>query len=137
MALLKDEPAADEVADLLREGVAMPAVNLCEALDVLGRVDRVEPARLRELVEPLLIGPVTVTQTTARHAWRAAELRRRRYHRTRSPLSLADCLALATVGGEDVVATADPPMLEAARAEGIATHPLPDTGGRRWSAPSA
>jgi PIN domain nuclease of toxin-antitoxin system len=40
IALLRDEPAADEVETILRRGeAAMSAVNLAEALDVLQRVD--------------------------------------------------------------------------------------------------
>jgi len=105
-------------------------VNLAEALDVLGRVDDVPEERLRGLVEPLLVGPVTVTSVTARHAWRAAEIRRRHYHARRCPLSLADCFLLsaasATSGG---LATADPDVLRVARDEGIAVRVLPGAEG--------
>lgn len=133
MALLADEPAADEVEELLREGVEMAAVNLAEALDVLGRVEGVSTERLRGAVDPLLAGPVTVISVTARHAFRAAEIRLRHYHRRRSPLSLADCLALAACGRGRVLATADPDLAAAAHMEGIRVMALPDRRGERPS----
>ena len=68
VAFLKDEPAAGEVEGLLRGGVGMTAVNLAEALDLLGRVQGVPPERLRELVEPLLGGPIRLVSPTARQA---------------------------------------------------------------------
>jgi predicted nucleic acid-binding protein len=136
VALLADEPAAAEVQDLLREGVEMAAVNLAEALDVLGRVEGIPAERLRAVVAPLLAGPVTVVSVNARHAFRAAEIRHRHYHRRRSPLSLADCLALAACGRGRILATADPDMAAAARAEGIRVIGLPDRRGERPSAPS-
>ncbi|MDX6646841.1 MAG: ribonuclease VapC [Miltoncostaeaceae bacterium] len=129
MALLKDEPAAPEVEELLRGGVGMAAVNLAEAIDVLGRVDGVPPERLRELIEPLLVGPITVLSVTARQAWRAAELRRRHYHRRSCPLSLADCLLLAACAGEYELATADPDLLAVAALEGLAVRRLTDARG--------
>jgi rRNA-processing protein FCF1 len=56
----------------------------------------------------------------------------RRYHRTRAPLSLADCLLLAAArGAQAIVATADRPLAGAARAEGIEVAALPDSRGRR------
>lgn len=126
---MKDEPAAGEVEGLVRQGVGMAAVNLAEALDVLGRHDGVPPARLRELVQPLLVGPITVLSVTARHAWRAAELRRRHYHRRTCPVSLADCFLLAVCSGEHELATADPDVLRVAEAEGVAARGLRDSAG--------
>ena len=133
VALIGDELAADEVAQLLRgeEGVEMASVNLAEALDVLARVHEVPDERLREVIDPLLAGPITPLSVTARHAFRAAELRRRHYHRRDSPLSLADCLALAVCGRGRRFATADPDLARAARVEGIGLIALPDSQGRR------
>ena len=47
-----------------------------------------------------------------------------------SPLSLADCVLLAAASGASL-ATADPPLARAARAERIEVHPLQDSRGRR------
>jgi PIN domain nuclease of toxin-antitoxin system len=133
IALLRDEPAAEEVETILRRGdTAMTTVNLAEALDVLQRVDGVERTRLEAVTGPLVnesLELLTVDERTARDA---AELRARRYHRTRAPLSLADCLLLAAARAPaSVVATADRPLATAAQAEGIEIVALPDSRGRR------
>jgi ribonuclease VapC len=133
VALLRDEPAADEVETILRRGAAaMSAVNLAEALDVLQRVDGVDRARLDTVTGPLInesVRLLVVDEPTARDG---AEVRARRYHRTRSPLSLADCLLLAAaLQAGAAVATADRPLASAAQAEGIQVTALPDSRGRR------
>ena len=45
-------------------------------------------------------------------------------------MSLADCVALATAAAARAIATADPPLAAAARAEGIDVIALPDSEGR-------
>jgi PIN domain nuclease of toxin-antitoxin system len=133
IALLRDEPAADEVETILRRGeAAMSAVNLAEALDVLQRVDGVERTRIDALTMPLVSESLQLLVVDERTARDGADLRARRYHRTRAPLSLADCVLLAAASGADaVVATADRPLAGAARAEGIEVAALPDSRGRR------
>lgn len=133
IALLRGEPAADEVETILRRGeAAMSTVNLAEALDVLQRIDGVERARLDAVTGPLVAESVALLAVDERTARDAAEVRARRYHRTRTPLSLADCLLLATaVISQAVVTTADGPLARAARAEGIDVTTLPDSRGRR------
>lgn len=131
IALLRDEPAAGEVEALLRRGeAAVTAINLAEALDVLERVDAVPRARLDELTGPLVAESVGLVEVDERLARDSASLRARHYHRTRSPLSLADCVLLAAASGASL-ATADPPLARAARAERIEIHPLQDSRGRR------
>lgn len=131
IALLRDEPAAGEVEGLLRRGeAAVTAINLAEALDVLERVDAVPRARLDELTGPLVAESVGLVEVDERLARDGASLRARHYHRTRSPLSLADCVLLAAAAGASL-ATADPPLARAARAERIEIHPLQDSRGRR------
>jgi len=57
----------------------------------------------------------------------AGALRARHYERDRRPLSLGDCLALATAKVlERPLATADPPLLDVAVAERVKVIPLPD-----------
>jgi PIN domain nuclease of toxin-antitoxin system len=126
IAFLKGEAAADPVEALLRAGVEVSAVNLAEALDVVGRLDGVDAKELRDLVEPLLVGSITLTSITSRHVWRAAEIRRRHYRRKKCPLSLGDSfvLAVAASGGGEL-ATADPDLLRVARAEDITVRELP------------
>jgi uncharacterized protein with PIN domain len=133
IALLRDEPAADEVETILRRGeAAMSAVNLAEALDVLQRVDGIDRARLDTLTGPLIRESLALLAVDERTARDGADIRARRYHRTRAPLSLADCLLLAAArGAQAVVATADRPLASAARAEEIEVAALPDSRGRR------
>lgn len=133
IALLRDEPAADEVETILRRGeAAMSAVNLAEALDVLQRVDGIDRARLDTLTGPLIRESLALLAVEERTACDGADIRARRYHRTRAPLSLADCLLLAAArGAQAVVATADRPLASAARAEEIEVAALPDSRGRR------
>jgi uncharacterized protein with PIN domain len=132
IALLRAEPAADEVEAILREGnAAMSAVNLAETLDVLERRFAVPNSDLRSALGQLISAGLEVRGVSEPQAWRAAELRARRYARQRCELSLADCFALSSVGEGDRLATADRPLAEAARAEGLAVTPLPDSQGQR------
>jgi rRNA-processing protein FCF1 len=64
-------------------------------------------------------------------AWRGALLRARHYHRSTSALSLADCVLVASAGPDDSIATADPAVATAARAEGIDVIALPSSSGQR------
>lgn len=129
VALLRDEPAAADVESLLRRGdAAMTAPNLAETVDVLVRVDGYEPAVLHVLIDPLGIDVVPMSTS---HAWRAAELRARYYARDTSEVSLPDCVLVAAATPADTVVTADAPVLDMARAEGIETLVLPDSRGQR------
>jgi predicted nucleic acid-binding protein len=130
IAFLLEEPAAREVDRLIRRGTAgIPVVNLTEALDVTQRVHGVPATELRTVVEPLLGLAVRVIPHAESHAWRAAEIRRSYYDRRNNPLSLADCLLLASVEPPDELATADPAIAAVARAEGTRLLPLPDSAG--------
>jgi PIN domain nuclease of toxin-antitoxin system len=133
IALLAGEQAADEVAGLITTGgVAVAAPNLAEAVDRLGRVHGIAVERIREAVESLEQSTdLQVRATDRSHAWRAAELRIKHYHRTRRPLSLGDCLLLAMTPNQDRLATADPHVLATAEKEKIGWVALTDTRGRR------
>ncbi|MFI5004677.1 MAG: PIN domain-containing protein [Solirubrobacterales bacterium] len=126
IALLAEEPAADEVEALLRRGeAAITAVNLAEALDVLQRVQRIPRERLDAVTAPLVGERMTLVPVDERIARDAADIRARRYHRTRTPLSLADCILLAATGASDVLATADGPLIRVAEAENVQVKALP------------
>ena len=128
VALVAEEPAAAEVEELLRAGEAgILAVNLTEAVDVCGRVHRVEPDETRAVLEPLFLSRVlSLRPSGAAEAWLAAQLRIRYYDRRNSPLSLADCFLLAHAVREgESIATADPHVAGCARGSSIAVVPLP------------
>jgi PIN domain nuclease of toxin-antitoxin system len=132
VALALDEPAAPEVEMSLRRGDSkVSAVNLAEAIDQLGRVHGHGTDQLRAAFEPVLGEVLEVVDVDGTLGWRAAELRRRHYRRRASELSLADCIALATTGHGDTLATADAPLARAARAESVEILALPDATGRR------
>jgi ribonuclease VapC len=135
IALLAEEPAAEEVSQLIaQEPTAVAAPNLAEAADRLGRGYEISVARTRAAVESLEQSiDLHVRAVERSHAWRAAELRVAHYHRTRRALSLGDCLLLAIAGGEDRVATSDPFVLATAGEEQIEWIALPDTRGHRYS----
>jgi uncharacterized protein with PIN domain len=134
-ALLAEEPAAEEVGELIAAGgVAVAAPNLAEAADRLGRVHGIDVQRTREAVESLEQSvDLQVRAAERTHAWRAAKLRVAHYHRTHRPLSLGDCLLLAMVGEHDRLATSDPHVLMTASEESIGWIALADSRGHRHS----
>ena len=77
-------------------------------------------------LESLLTVRIVDADTACSGGW----IRARRYHRTRAPLSLGDCLLLGAAGDEDRVLTSDSALLRAAAAEGVATKALRDSRGR-------
>ena len=132
IAFVREEPAAAEVEELLREwDTGVTAYNFAEALDVLQRVHRVPEERVRGVIEPLLAGELELVSTGAEEAWRAGALRVRHYRKRVRELSLADCILLAHGRNGDRIATADPAVVAVARAERIETVALPDSSGRR------
>jgi PIN domain nuclease of toxin-antitoxin system len=133
IALLAEEPAANEVGQLIAGGsTVVAAPNLAETADRLGRIHGIAVQRTRAAIESLEQSTDLRVQATERgHAWRAAELRVKHYHRTRRPLSLGDCLLLAMTTEEDRVATADPHVLATAEKEQIEWIALEDSQGLR------
>ena len=133
VAILTDEPAAAETATLIvNDAAVVPAPNLAEAADVLGRIYGVPALRARAAIESLQESTdLRVQPADERAAWRAASLRVKHYHRAKCPISIPDCLLLALAGPEDRVATADQHVLAVAHAEGISWIALPDSAGKR------
>ena len=133
VALVADEPAAEEVEALLREGgTHIVIVNLAEAIDITQRVHGIAAGAVRVAIEPLLLGNVlSAAVSDEPHAWLAAEIRAAHYHRTDSPLSMTDCFLLAhAVTEERSIATSDPAVASAAAALGVAVIGLPDSSGK-------
>jgi PIN domain nuclease of toxin-antitoxin system len=134
VALVADEPAADEVEALLREGgCRMLIINLAEAVDISRRVHGVANRDIRRALDPLfLVRTVTPVASEQSDAWRAAEVRARHYDRRQRGLSMADCFLLAHAGFDgERIATADPAVAAVARTDAIELVALPDSEGRR------
>ncbi|HEV8603246.1 MAG TPA: PIN domain-containing protein [Gaiellaceae bacterium] len=134
VALIADEPAAEEVERILREGETRVVIlNLAEAIDISQRVHGLPHEKIRGAIEPLLLSnALSAAVSDEPEAWLAAELRAKHFKKKTSALSMADCFLLAhalTDGG--AIATTDPPLATLARAEGVDLVPLPDSSGRR------
>ncbi len=134
LALLKDEPAAAAVQDLLHsdEPSRLTAVGAAEVLDHLVRiVGADEEEAVLDLAELGLLAPLDVDAVLAMGA---GLLRATHYHRTRRPVSLADCIAAAAARDDPGrLATSDPHLLDLCHEEGIGIEVLPDTRGSMWS----
>ena len=137
MAALTGEPAAGEVEVLLRdssEAACISAVNLSEVLDVLIRLQGWSAEDVEEKVRWLTLGGMQIVAADEAVGLLAGRLHARHYHRTRRPLSLADCIALATaLSLGQGLATSDPALLGAAADEGCPHMALLDARGRRAS----
>jgi predicted nucleic acid-binding protein len=67
----------------------------------------------------------------------AGRLRARHYHRSRCPVSMADCVAAeAARRTGQALATCDPHLLDLCHKEGVATIVLPGSDGTKWTHPS-
>ncbi len=132
IAYLRDEPAADHVRPLLEAGdSALTAVGLAEVLDHLVRLAGAdEDDAVLDLAQLGLIDAIGVDASTGNAAGR---LRARRYHRTRCPISMADCIAaeFARATGRPL-ATADPDLLDVCDRERIEVIALPGSDGTTW-----
>jgi len=114
--LIGQERGRAVTALLAQGGLGMATVNLAETVDVLSR--RVGRERAYDALAPLVDGPVAhLVALDAARAWRVGELRARHYHRTRRPVSLADCALLACADPGDSIATLDAMLAAMARDE--------------------
>lgn len=127
VALLRDEPGASAVAEVLRdEACQISTVTLTEVVDV-GLRTGTPPEVVDTLVE-MLADQVEIVPPDAEIAIRAGKLRAKWFARKDSRVSLADCVVLATAGPEGRVATSDRALTRMAKGEGIGVVAL---GGSR------
>jgi PIN domain nuclease of toxin-antitoxin system len=133
VAALLGEPAAGTVAELLRGADGTPlmsAANVAEVVDVLGRLRSVPLEIVEQRLGWLIVGGLEIVPVDHAIGALAGSLRARHYQARARPLSLADCLALATaLSRGEALATADGPLLDTAADEGCAVHPMPDSSG--------
>lgn len=136
IAYLRDEPAAERVATLLGAGgAALTAVGVGEVFDQMVRVGGADEEEVAlDLAELGLLDAIDVDGALGA---RAGRLRADRYHRTRCPVSMADCLVAeaARMLGRPV-ATCDPHLLDVCYSDGIEVVVLPATDGSVWTPPS-
>jgi predicted nucleic acid-binding protein len=133
LALLKDEPAAQAVRQLILSGEAtLTPLGVAEVIDHLVRLAGAsEDEAALDLAQLDLLHSAPIDVTTALGS---GLLRARHYHRRERAVSLADCVLAETARVcHDSVASADPHLLDLCRDEHIATHPLPDSFGATWN----
>jgi len=134
LALLRDEPSADLVQQLIEgeEDTALTVLGLSEVIDHLVRLmGAQEEEAVLDLAQLGLALPVPVEVGIGLHA---GLLRARHYHRTSRAVSLADCVAAETARPPGSrLASADPHLLDVCREEGIAVISLPDSSGQTWA----
>lgn len=135
VAALTDEPAKAEVVQLLRGREGQPriaAINLGEVFDVMVRVKSWRRGRVDLGLSWLTAGGLDVVSTNEQVARKAGDLRSRLYDRTTCPVSLNDCVALATAQLlDEQLATADGPLAASARLEGTRLIPLLNSRAQR------
>ena len=135
VSALTDEPGKAEVLLLLRGDRGQPriaAVNLGEVFDVMVRVKSWGRGRVDLALSWLIAGGVDVVSTNEQIARAAGDLRSRLHHRATCPVSLNDCVALATAQLlREPLATADAALAASARLEGAPVIPLLNSRGQR------
>lgn len=133
LAFLRKEPGGPAVAAEFRtpdRTMQLSTVNLGEVVYRLLQ-EGYDEATIDQRVEELVAIGLALVPLDRAMAVRAGVLRDRHYHRDRSPISYADCVALATclrTGSE--LATSDAHLIAAARAENVPVLALPDSTGR-------
>lgn len=137
LALLKGEPAATKVQELIATGDAsLTPTGISEVLDHLVRVVGVsEEDAVLDLAQ---LGLADAPAIDSDLGLVAGLLRGRNYHREGRAVSLADCVAAAIASATSrPLATADPHLLDLCVDEGVPTTPLPNSHGRPWLAGSS
>ncbi len=104
VSLFGGEPGQHDVVAALAAACAMNVLNRAEVIDRLAR----HGAIADDVAADLDTLGISFEPLTVELADKAATLRSRHYHRTERPLSMADCVALATAMGTDsALATSD------------------------------
>lgn len=132
VAALLAEPGGIVSGRMLADpGHAICVVNAAEVVDSVARARRVTAEAVASKIQLWIEAGLRVVPLDWDRAQRAAELRSLHYHRSRAPVSLADCGAIALAEQlEAELVTSNPAMLRVARAEGVAVLPVPHSAGR-------
>ena len=131
VALVREEQAAEQVAEILRSPTVLTSVNAAEVVDRLVRRYGRNADDVETDLHLLSISGMEMVPVTVERGLEAARLRARHDDRRDAAISLADCVAAATALhlGEPI-ATADPALAAMVRAEGGTVTALPDSHGR-------
>lgn len=134
LALLKGEPAAEEVRRLIEADAttALTPPGVGETVDhLVRRMGADEDEAILDIAQLGVAPPRPLDTATA---LRAGLLRARHYHRRDRPVSLNDCVVIETArAGAGAVASADRPLLATCAEEGVSVVALPDSHGERWA----
>jgi predicted nucleic acid-binding protein len=130
VAELRDEPAAEVVSRLLvAEDLYCRTISTAAA-ETVDRVSRLGGHPPEQVGLSLLELGLDITPVDEDLAVRAGVLRAEAYHRTRSPLSLCDCIVAAeALRCRDVLVTADPALLDLVTSRGGSVIALPASDG--------
>lgn len=130
VAQLRDEAAAEIVSGLLGDENLHCRTLATAAAEAMDRVSRLGGHPPEEVALSLLELGLELTPVDEDLGVRAGVLRAEAYHRIRSPLSLSDCLLAAeTLRCRDVLATADPALLDLVASRGGSWVALPASDG--------
>ena len=131
VAALRGEAATQVVRGLLLEEDLHCRTLSTAAAETVDRVSRLGGHPPEEVALGLLRLGLEITPVDDDLGIRAGVLRAEAYHRTRSPLSLADCLVVAeALRCHDVLVTADPHVLDLMAVRGGSSVALPGSDGR-------
>ncbi len=131
VAALRGEVATDVVQGLLLDDDLHCRTVSTAAGETVDRVSRLGGHRADDVALRLLQLGLEITPVDDELGVRAGVLRAEAYHRTRSPLSLADCVVAAeALRCRDVLVTSDPALLDLVASRGGSFLALPGSDGR-------
>jgi predicted nucleic acid-binding protein len=105
-------------------------LNLAEVVDVMARIYKRPSSLTVDALMLLEVAGLQVVPVDTDIGMEAGELHARLYDRRTSPLSMADCVALASAAAlGEPLATSDQPLIAAAEAKGLALVRLMDSRG--------
>jgi PIN domain nuclease of toxin-antitoxin system len=132
IAYLRGEPAAAEVAELLRAGSTLATANAAEVIDQMVRVWGRPADDVEGDLAVLSAAGLRLCPLDAGLAIDAGRLRASHYQRSTCAVSMADCVAAVTALRLDLpLATSDPALATVVRAEAGSVVGLADSRGRR------
>jgi PIN domain nuclease of toxin-antitoxin system len=130
VASLRGETATETVRGLLLDEDLFCRTISTAAAETVDRVSRLGGHPPEQVALSLLELGLEITPVDDDLAVRAGVLRAEAYHRTRSPLSLGDCLVAAeALRCRDVLVTADPALLDLVASRGGSVIALPASDG--------